>query len=60
MKTLEERIYYYITATWYESKCKDQDKIKEIIKEELSDPKYDDLPVTKTGYLIKRRCMSEL
>ena len=60
MKPLPERIYYYITATWYESKCKDQDKIKQIIQEELNNPKYNDLPVTKVGYLIKRRCMSEL
>lgn len=60
MKPLPERIYIYITATWYESKCKDQDKIKKIIKEELSSDKYNDLPVTKTGYLIKRRCMNEL
>lgn len=60
MKPLADRIYYYVTATWYESKCKNQDEIRRIIQEELNKPEYKNMPVTKVGYLIKRRCMNEL
>ena len=34
-------IFNYVRATWYESKCKDKDEIKRIIREELKkSPNY--------------------
>ena len=60
-KDIEEMIYNYITATWYESKCKDKDEIKRIIHEELEKrPQYMDMRMSKLCLIIKRRCQSEL
>lgn len=58
--TLEEKVYDYITATWYESKCKDKDMIRKIIQEELNKNNFKDDKISKIGLHIKRRCMSEL
>lgn len=58
---LEKRIYKYVIATWYESKCKDKEKIKQIIHEEITqNPELENLKFTKKCLIIKRRCMSEL
>lgn len=54
-------IFNYVRATWYESKCKDPEKIKKIIKEELEKrPNYMDMKMSKLCLIIKRRCMAEL
>ena len=58
--TLEETIYNYIIATWYESKCKDKEEIRKIIHEELQNNNFKNTKISKIGLHIKRRCMSEL
>lgn len=58
--TLEEKIYNYIIATWYESKCKDKNEIRKIIHEELKKNKFQNQPISKIGLHVKRRCMNEL
>ena len=61
VKDIEERVYNYVKATWYDSKCKDKDDIKRIIREEISKrPDYMDIKLSKLCLIIKRRCMSEL
>lgn len=58
---IENMIFDYVRATWYESKCKDKDDIKRIIKEELKKrPNYMDMSMSKLCLIIKRRCMAEL
>ena len=57
-KEFFNHVYYYVRATWYESKCKDKEEIKMIIREVISE--NDDLSVVKMGILCKRRCLSEL
>ena len=58
---MEEMILRYVRATWYESKCKDKDEIKKIIREELEKrPNYMDMKMSKLCLVIKRRCMAEL
>ena len=60
-KTIEEMIFNYIRSTWYESKCKDRNEIRRIIREELKKrPNYMDMNMTKLCFQIKKRCMSEL
>ena len=60
-KPIEEMIFNYVRATWYESKCKDKDEIKRIIKEELKRrPNYMDMDMAKLCFQIKKRCMAEL
>ena len=60
-KDIEEMIYNYVIATWYESKCKDKNEIKNIIHEELEKrPNYMDMKMSKLCLIIKRRCMAEL
>lgn len=60
-KDIEEMIFNYVRATWYESKCKDKNEIKRIIHEEISKrPQYMDMKMSKLGLIIKRRCISEL
>ena len=54
MKTKEEKLYYYVTAMWYESRCKDKQRIKEIIAEELKENPVTDPKKFKTHIL--RRC----
>lgn len=51
-------VYYYVTATWYESHCKDKNEIKRIIREVIRENK--NLSVTKMGLKARRRCQSEL
>lgn len=58
MKTKEEKLYYYVTAMWYESRCKDKQRIKEIIAEELKENPVTDPKKFKTHIL--RRCKNEL
>ena len=58
MKTLEEKLYYYILSMWYESRCKDKNMIKKIIAEEIQTNK--DMKFNKLGLKILRRCKSEL
>lgn len=54
-------IFSYIRNNWYESKCKDKNDIKRIIREELKKrPNYMDMKMSKLCLIIKRRCMSEL
>lgn len=60
-KDIEEMIFNYVRATWYESKCKRKEDIKRIIHEELKKrPNYMDMKMSKLCLIIKRRCMSEL
>lgn len=58
---IEEMIFDYVRATWYDSKCKDKDDIKKIIHEEIKKrPNYMEIPMSKLCLTIKRRCMAEL
>lgn len=60
-KEIEEMIFNYVIATWYESKCRDKKEIKRIIHEEIGKrPNYMDMDMKKLRLIIKRRCMSEL
>jgi len=59
--SMEEMIFNYVRATWYESKCKRPEDIKKIISEELAKrPNYMDMNMSKLCLIIKRRCMAEL
>ena len=59
MKTLEEKLYIYVISMWYESRCKDKNKIREIISDELKN-KEKDIKFNKIGLKILRRCKNEL
>ncbi len=60
-KEIEEMIFNYVRATWYESKCKQKEDIKRIIREEINKrPNYMDMQMSKLCLIIKRRCMAEL
>lgn len=58
MKTLEDRLYYYVTAMWYESKCKNKDHIRQIIHEEIQ--KNPDKTYNELRLPTLRRCQSEI
>lgn len=57
-KMTEEKIFTYIRAMWYESKCKSYDEIRRIIKEETEN--NPDLSYDKLCLKTLRRCQSEL
>lgn len=58
MKTLEEKAYTYVIGMWYESRCKDKKRIKEIIHEEIQSNK--EMDFKKLELKILKRCKSEL
>ena len=56
-----DMIFDYVRATWYESKCKRKEDIKQIIIEELEKrPNYMEMNMSKLCLIIKRRCIAEL
>jgi len=55
---MENRLYYYVTSMWYESRCKNKNEIKRIIKEEIKT--HPDMPPRKLALHTLRRCKSEL
>lgn len=54
------KIFNYVRATWYESKCKNPEDIKKIIHEELKKYNPNEMNMAKLCLIIKRKCMSEL
>lgn len=61
MSEMEDMIFDYVRATWYESKCKRHEDIRKIIQEELEKrPNYMEMNMSKLCLIIKRRCMAEL
>lgn len=56
-----EMIFNYVRTTWYDSKCKNKEDIKRIIREELKKrPNYMEMQMSKLCLIIKRRCQAEL
>lgn len=59
MKTLEEKVSWYVRTCWDQYRCADKEEVKRIVKEVVDEnPHLNDF--VKLGMLAKRRCIGEL
>ena len=59
MKSLEEKISWYVSTCWDSYRCADKNEVQRIIKEVIQE-NPDETNYVKLGMYAKRRCIGEL
>lgn len=59
MKTLEEKVSWYVSTCWDQYRCADKEEVKRIINEVIEE-NPNETDYVKLGMLAKRRCIGEL